>query len=223
MIKAVFFDIDGTLYDSRKLADTARENAVKAMIEAGLEGNEKKILSALNSIVKGKGSNYDKHFDALLDRLEVEWNPEIIAAGVAAYHDTKLSFLRPYPETVPVLLSLRDEGYSLGIISNGRAVKQWEKLIRLRIHHFFDVVHVSETAGMEKPDAQLFASALREAGARAQDAVMVGDKPETDIKGAKGAGLRAILVDRNKKGSMHGADAVINSLSQLPSAIRMLK
>ncbi len=39
-IKAIFFDIDDTLYDSTKLTTMARKNSIKAMIDAGLSGGE---------------------------------------------------------------------------------------------------------------------------------------------------------------------------------------
>jgi putative hydrolase of the HAD superfamily len=85
-IKAIFFDIDDTLYDSTKLTTMARENSIKAMIDSGLqERSEEKLYNLLNEIIKKHGSNYPKHYDRLLDELGHGPDPKIIAAGVVAY------------------------------------------------------------------------------------------------------------------------------------------
>ncbi|MBR9701939.1 haloacid dehalogenase, partial [Candidatus Pacearchaeota archaeon] len=66
MIKAIFFDIDNTLYDSATLSFMARRNSVLAMIDAGLDMSEEQLLRDLNSIIKSHGSNYSHHYDELL-------------------------------------------------------------------------------------------------------------------------------------------------------------
>ena len=206
-IKAVFFDIDDTLFDSTTLAKMARMNAVKAMIESGLPlANVTQGYNLLMKIVNKYGSNYDKHFDKLLEILGCEWNPKIIAAGVVAYHDTKQAYLKPDPEVVPTLIALRDKGYKLGIISNGKSVKQWEKIIRLGLHHFFDVVVISEEVGSEKPDTKIFEVALEKLNVEPYEAVYVGDNLETDILGANKAGMVSIriLKGKNKEGKPTG-------------------
>jgi len=225
MAKAVFFDIDDTLYASSELAYHARENAVNAMMDAGLvEKDPKKVFALLESIVKEKGSNFTRHFDLLLEKVGTSWDPAIIAAGVAAYHDTKLSYIHPYPDTVPVLLHLRESGFRLGIITNGIAVKQWEKLIRLGLNHFFHAVVISESYGVSKPSRELYEIALREVGVQAEDAIMVGDKLDTDITGAKGAGLRAVWVSHGRQVPPGATpDAIIENISQLPGVLEGLK
>lgn len=223
MVKAVFFDIDDTLYNSSELAHRARANAVYAMIDAGLPVKDpRKAMAALNGVVKEYGSNYEHHFDALLDRLEAQKDPEIVAAGVVAYHDTKLSFLKSFPDTIPVLLSLRDQGYRLGVITEGRMVKQWEKLIRLGLHHFFDVVKISEEAGKSKAGAEIYRDALAEMNCMPGEAAMVGDRIDKDIEPAKRAGMKTILI-RGRKQSGVKPDFEIDSLSELPNVLRKMK
>lgn len=223
MAKTIFFDIDDTLYPSTELAYHARKNAINAMIDAGLKGEAEKIFKTLEGIVQKYGSNYPQHFDKLLGEIGVPWSPAIVAAGVAAYHDTKLSYIKPYPETVPVLLQLRDNGYKLGIITDGLAVKQWEKLIRLGLQHFFHAVIVSETSGFSKPSAELFKIALESMNCRPDDAVMVGDKPEKDIAGAKSAGLKTIWIKKKPFAGEVKADFVIENLVELPGILEKLR
>ena len=70
-------------------------------------------------------------------RRSFKWNPEVIAAGVVAYRATSPVYLKAFPDTVPALLKLRGEGYKLGVASEGRAVKQWQKLIQLGLEYMY--------------------------------------------------------------------------------------
>ena len=226
LIKGVFFDIDDTLYDSTKLARMARENSIKAMIDAGLNvAGEEELYSRLNDIIRKFGSNYTKHYDELLKEYGVKWNPRIIAAGVVAYERTKAGYLRPYPGTVPTLIKLK-ENHSLGVISNGLAVKQWEKLVGLGIHHFFDVVATSEELGCSKPHTRIFEYAMDEVGLKPSECVMVGDRLDTDIVGGNRAGMTTVLMKTNRKQKPKGEDDTPNheicSLCELPPLLEGL-
>ncbi len=228
MLKAVFFDIDDTLYDSTTLARRARLNSIRAMIDAGLEErDEEKLYSLLQKIIKKFGSNYPRHYDELLKELRIPWNPKIIAAGVVAYEHTKFGYLKPFPGVVPTLLELRQR-FKLGVISNGLAIKQWEKLINLSLHHFFDVVVTSEEVGCEKPARGIFDVAVRRLGVAGEECVMVGDRIATDIRGGKLAGMRTVWVKRGKYASEEPRseeempDAVIGDIVELPGALRKL-
>jgi len=222
MIRGVLFDIDDTLYNSTELAYRARQNAVKAMIEAGLPVKDpKKVFNVLQEVIKECGPNFGEHYRILLEKLGLEWDPEIIAAGVAAYHDTKFSYLKPYPDTIPVLLELKTAGYKIGAISDGLSVKQWEKLIRLGIHHFFDIVVISETLGVTKPDPKMFKAASEGLGLPLEEILMVGDSVRRDISGAKAIGMKTIWVESPKKGEAK-PDFTIKSLSGLPAILEEL-
>jgi len=201
MVLAVFFDIDDTLYDSTKLTTTARRNSIRAMIDAGLKGDEDEIFEILQKIIKKYGSNYPKHYDELLKELGFPWNPKIIAAGVVAYEHTKAGFLKPFPGVVPTLLKLKNK-YKLGVISNGLAVKQWEKLVALGLHHFFEVVVTSQEVGYEKPQKEIFEIAIKKLKLKPEQCVMVGDRLDIDIAGAKLAGMKTIRIKKGKYAKM---------------------
>ncbi|NOZ57977.1 MAG: TIGR02253 family HAD-type hydrolase [Euryarchaeota archaeon] len=228
MLKAVFFDIDDTLYDSTTLARRARLNSIRAMIDAGLEErDEARLYSLLQRIIKKFGSNYPRHYDELLNELGVPWNPKIVAAGVVAYEHTKFGYLKPFPGVVPTLIELRQR-FRLGVISNGLAIKQWEKLINLSLHHFFDVVVTSEEVGCEKPSRRIFEVAVRRLGVASEECVMVGDRIATDVVGGKRAGMRTVWVRRGKYASSEPRseeerpDAIIREIVELPEVLEKL-
>ena len=195
MIKAVFFDIDDTLYDTSGFAKLARKAALKAMIDAGLPLSPTEAYLILREIIKEKGSNYDKHFNILTKRVMGEEKPLLIALGMITYHNVKFALLRLFPDTMSTLIYLKKSNYQMGVISNGLTIKQWEKLIRLGLYHFFDEVVTSQEAESEKPDHIIFQLALERMGCKAEESVMVGNKFSEDILGATKAGMSAILVN----------------------------
>ena len=200
MIKAIFFDIDDTLYDSTKLTTMARQNSIRAMIDSGLPvKDEEKLHILLNEIIKKHGSNYGKHYDRLLEELDLEVDPKIIAAGVVAYEHTKEGYLTTFPGVIPTLLKLKEK-YKLGVISNGLAVKQWEKLIDLGIHHLFDVVATSEELGFSKPQKEIFLHAVEKLGLSPDECLMLGDRLDTDILGGNLAGMKTVYLRKGKYG-----------------------
>ena len=119
-----------------------------------------------------------------------------------------------YDDALPTLAALRDAGLRLGLISN--TSRDLDAFIR---HHAIDVDAwlTSGAHGKVKPSPAIFAAALDLIGIAAAEAVMVGDSPEDDIRGARAIGMRAILLDRANE----HADEMerIQSLSELPALI----
>jgi len=98
------------------------------------------------------------------------------------------------PDTGDVLAALRQRGYTLAVISNADGRVEDD----LRRHglrpHFADVID-SHVVGVEKPNPAIFHLALDRLGVPADDAVYVGDVFGVDVKGARAAGLQAVLID----------------------------
>jgi putative hydrolase of the HAD superfamily len=163
-VEALVFAIDDVLYDTSQQLSASRMSAVRAMREAGLPADIETAYRKLDEIAKETGPDDTKHFDKLLERLGLKWNPEVIAAGVVAYRATSPVYLKPFPDAVPTLLGLRDNGYKLGVASKGRAVKQWQKLIQLGLEHIFHVVTISEETGSEKLTTDTLSKTLERLG-----------------------------------------------------------
>jgi len=197
-IQAFFFDVDDTLYDSSRQAMHARANAIEAMLDAGLNIERAVVERTLRRVIRDFGSNYPHHFNEVLRELGRPHCPHMIAAAIVAYHNTKLTYLHPLSETIPTLLTLRDRGLKLGVISNGLAVKQWEKLIRMGLQHFFHAVLISEQVGVEKPDAEIFRQACAALALPPEVCAYVGNDPAKDVHGANQAGMVSIRIRQGR-------------------------
>jgi putative hydrolase of the HAD superfamily len=102
---------------------------------------------------------------------------------------------RPYPDAAPALGRLRLLGFRSAVVSN------WDVSLRgilgeIGLGGLVDDVVVSAEVGVAKPAPAIFELALRRLHCPADRAVLVGDSPETDIAGARRAGVRAVLIDR---------------------------
>jgi putative hydrolase of the HAD superfamily len=214
MIKAVLFDIDNTLFPSNEFAELARRHAIGLMIEAGLPVDADEAYKKLQLVIKKYGPNYPKHFNALLEEFEMKPNPKIVAAGIVAYHQAKTSIF-PYPDVPQTLIQLREKGYKIYAASQGIAVKQWDKLIRLGLHNILHDVFVTP-----KKSKKFYKHILRKLKLNPQEVVMVGDNIETDIKPARDAGITTILISPRKKGV---ADYSVKSVGGVVKILEGLK
>lgn len=147
-----------------------------------------------------------------LDRTEHAWWHRIVtdtfaAAGVEhlppgifdalfAHYATAAAW-QCYDETRTVLEDLRVRGYRLCVISNFDS-RLAPLLVDLGLAELFDNITPSTTARVAKPNPAIFRTALAALGVSADAAVHVGDDAIADVHGARTAGMRAVLLRRNR-------------------------
>lgn len=100
-----------------------------------------------------------------------------------------------YPEVEATLAALAGRGVRLAVVSN------WDSrlpaiLDDLGLTRYLDAVTVSRVEGIEKPNPEIFLRTAVRLGVEPSSALHVGDSPLEDYRGATGAGLRAVLIDR---------------------------
>ena len=202
-VSIVFFDIDDTLYSTSAFSRQARRGAVEAMVEAGLGAPVEVCMRELDEVITEFGSNYERHFDRLLQRLPDEAlgdrNPALFsAAAVIAYHDTKFRHLAPFPDVAGALGRLSQVGLRLGIITEGPAVKQAEKLLRLGLTQYLDpaAIFISDQVGISKPNPKLYRRACQLARVEPGQAMYVGDNAPNDVDPANAMGMKTVLCRR---------------------------
>jgi HAD superfamily hydrolase (TIGR01549 family) len=104
-----------------------------------------------------------------------------------------------WPEMSPEVPGMKEavrelsETYRLGVIAN--QPREVVPLLEERgLQSYFEVLAVSEELGIEKPDPRIFEWALAEAGVRPDEAMMVGDRIDNDIKPAKALGIQTMWI-----------------------------
>jgi putative hydrolase of the HAD superfamily len=203
-LQLITFDVDDTLYPTSDFSRQARENAMKAMIAAGLQATLPEAMAELSEVISEFTSNDDRHFDRLLQRLPASRMQGLnvtmlVAVGVAAYHDTVFQGLAPYEDALEAFRRLKDKGYRLGIISQGITIKQAEKLVRLRVLPYLDprAIFFSEELGMSKANPKFYQRAVELLGLAPEGCMHIGDRPDRDIDPANQAGWLTVLNRRS--------------------------
>jgi putative hydrolase of the HAD superfamily len=190
VIKAVLFDLDGTLYDRDSLA-VALFYGQYAAFATELRGvSRERFLRDVHAM--------DDHGHGVKEtgypELVQTWGLEAALAERLLTHFWANfdRHCRLDATTRDTLDELRRRGMKLGVVTNGPSAMQRHKLALLGLEHAFDAVVVSGEEGVRKPDEEIFRRALARCGVAAHEAVFVGDHPVADIEGAHRAGLHAV-------------------------------
>ena len=102
-----------------------------------------------------------------------------------------------YPEVPALLQALKQQGFRLGIVTNGVPDLQREKIAGCPVAGRFHASVVSGEIDCGKPDPGIFDHICRELNVEPHQCVMVGDNPERDVAGAMAAGMKSVWVQRN--------------------------
>lgn len=242
--QSVFFDVGDTLVyphpsSAEVIAGICREAGYSVTREQ-VEEAEAAVAPALAERQRSGGELYS--ISAENSRRFWSW----IYSQLLAHLDAPASIRQPlaerfhaafnsvhtwrlYQDAVPTLTALqplRAAGVTLAIISN------WEDwldtlLTHLDIDRYFDFAVISAIEQLEKPDLEIFRSALSRAGVAPREAVHIGDSVHADVEGAHNAGMTAVLLDRRGR-YMNGTasdsclptgTSVIRSLEELPALL----
>ncbi|TXT59354.1 MAG: putative HAD-hydrolase [Promethearchaeota archaeon] len=208
-IKLVGFDLDDCLFDSTGLSHRARIKGIDAMIKLGLDLEREKGIRILDEIVKEYGSNYSEHYNVFFRRINhlessidhISYNEQYqyIAAAVMAYHKEKIDNIQLYGDVIPCFEMLKKKAIKTVIVTDGIPIKQYEKILRLKINDLVDLVAISDEIGIRKPNPKLFEYFLNKFGLKGEETIYVGDRLINDIKPAIINKIHAILIHRGGK------------------------
>lgn len=248
MIKAVIFDMGGTLEDvyhgpefklpcGEKILDCLRDNGIRIPLSAD---DLMTRLSAKNKEYRTWGLEnrreispfelwsqwYLKDFPYNEERLRV------IAENLADIWERNYYRRELRPDSIPMLEELKTMGITMGVISNTSSQTQViEILHEYNIRHYFNCVYLSSIAGFRKPHQELFYAASASLDASPAECIYVGDTISRDVKGARISGYFAsirinshltAMSDAMAKTGEDDADYVIGSLSEIAGIVRKI-
>ena len=235
-IKAVFFDLDGTL---RHNIPSGGDVFTDYVMSLGLRVNDEDRLRAMRWEHLYWASSADLREDLIAHSVDTEkfWieysRRRLVALGASSARAMEFApkasahMGEEYkPDSVipgdvrRTLPELKQAGYILAVISN-RDKPFHEILVSHAINEFFDFSLAAGEVDIYKPEPGVFVHALKQANLTAEETVYVGDNYYADVIGARRAGLRPVLYD--PKGIFPEADCTtIKSFDELTSILKVL-
>ena len=208
-VRALTFDLDDTLWDNRPVLMAAERTLYDWLVghypDIGLHYRIEDMLVLRQTLLQ-------EDPELRNDVSQLRRHSLRIAAHTAGYDDSLVEpafavFLEarhritPYQDVAPTLRKLRRAGYCLGSLTNGNTDIQ-----RLPLGPLFDFSLTAATIGKAKPHPRMFEEACQRAGVKPAQLAHVGDEAETDLAGARNAGVLAIWM--NRQGQRPAADAL---------------
>jgi putative hydrolase of the HAD superfamily len=229
-VKAVFFDVDFTLiYPGPKFqGEGYRQFCEKHGMAVDPSRFGAAVISASHILDQAQDAVYN-------DQVFIDYTAHIIrqmGGTGAAVAECAAEIYREWAacqhfllyEDVPAGLKLlAARNFTVGLISNShRCLESFQS--HFELEGLIDVAVSSSQHGYMKPHPSIFEAALKLGGVEASESVMVGDSLSQDIQGARGVGMRAVLVRRSE--SISPAEStdvpVIRTLTELPSALQLM-
>lgn len=187
MLRAVCFDLDGTLFDDRQYVEAGlRSAAEKLEAIAGVDLTEAFLEAYFEEGIREGTFDHVLAERGLPERLV----PEL----VEAYHDNDAA-LEPYPGAVDALEALED-AYDLALVTGGRNGR--DKLDRLGLDDYFETVLVTSGRPYSKRDPDPFEAVCEDLGVPADATAYVGDRPDLDFPQANALGMYTIRVEAGR-------------------------
>ena len=222
----MIFDWDGTLVRGDSLVATAPESAVTAYARKKLrltiqDDDFERALQAVIPAYEPGVTETAPHIDALIGSAFTWLGWTVGANDVDAcsrlFFREATARLAVYDDARALLSSLKFRGYRVGVLTNAIFPGHlFQPLINeLGISGYIDSFVSSADLGVAKPNPGIYLHTLKSMGCEAHETLFVGDRVETDITGARAAGLRAVLIRRGQRPRDASGYLVIEHLSAL--------
>jgi putative hydrolase of the HAD superfamily len=214
-VKLALFDLDNTLFDRAGAYRTWATRYVEAM---GFDRDEIEWFCSIDE-------------DGFADRHDI-WTrakerfrlTEPIDQLLSAYRQSVVETWTPDDHVLEALSLLREQGWRIGIVTNGPMPQQSDKAERLGLLPFVDGFCGSGELGIEKPDRRIFEEAIRRCAAEgllaSESSWMVGDAPSPDIGGGRAVGLRTIWLHRGRRWNLADGEAPDVTVGSIADAVR---
>lgn len=193
MIKAVIFDLDGTLLNRDE---------------------------SLNIFIDKRGYVWkDKVYQELVAEFEITgltWE-DLLQDYISQFQNSCVAF----PSLISMLGELKNSKLLLGIITNGKGQFQMDNIRALGIERYFDIILISEWERMKKPEPQIFKKALEEIDVLPNESIFIGDHPENDVMAARSVGMIGVW-KKDYQWKNVNADFIVEDLREVPSIVKRL-
>ena len=218
----MIFDLDCTLADRRRSIDAYLEHFLERFGKLLKTSDPQTVRDVLGQ-ADGNGYSADTRAADIVNALDWTRKPQAKVVD-KHWHTSFPDCTVAMEDATEVLIELREEGPSLGIVTNGSVLAQEAKIAHLGLDAHVDAVIVSEALCIKKPDARIFEAVLEALDADAEDAVYVSDHPVNDVQGATDAGLTAIWMRgwQDWPADMPPTELLVDRLAEVPPMLASL-
>jgi len=207
-IPVVLFDFDGTVVDSGPIILASMRHATETVLQRSY--TEQELMASVG------GPGLEAQMEAF-GPGRVEELVRVYRAHNEPLHETLEIFLG----IEDLLIGLRDEGRTLGLVTAKRRTTVELAFATLPIAHLFETVVAGDDTIKHKPSPEPLLLALERLGASAAEAAYVGDSPY-DMQAARAAGLYAVGVTWGRihaREVLSDADVVVDTAQELYAAL----
>lgn len=219
MIKAVIFDLFGTLVNADNLF---KPISYKISKEKNINFGEieNAMYKLYDNIFKGIYKNDFKperyYYKILFNELKTLYELNESSDYYVDFMYETFGNFKKYEDT-DIIDKLKDDGYKIGIITNADTC--FVKKVLENNNIYYDDLVISEDSKMYKPDKKIFQRSLDNLEINKDEAIFVGDNVEADYYGATNFEMKALLIDRKNKHDLYNIERITN-LKQIENHLR---
>lgn len=210
MAKALLFDFWGTLVETGIHSPIKQ---VQDILAINLPFSDY-VVRMEKAMMTRKFDSLTEAFQAVCREFQIEPAPEQIERLVGMWNKSWM-LSQPYYEVESVLSQLQ-KNYRLILISNTDCFSLPRALEKFSLHKYFERSYLSFEQGILKTDPEFFEKIMEDLELTPEECLVIGDSIESDIKAAKNAGIKAILIDRRNRREFQPK---IRSLRELPKLL----
>lgn len=195
MIKAVLFDNWGTIVQNGVFPSPIKQVRYILRIHTPFPEYVHKFEK---SFMTQEFENLTEAFENVIKEFELT-PPRFVVDKLVGMWNKNALLAQPFEDTIPTFDLLKEKGIKIVLVSNTDRFASNQVLDKFNLKPYFDEIFLSCNEGLLKSDPELFDRVCDQLGLGKDEVLMVGDSMESDIEGAKNAGIRGILVDRKDK------------------------
>jgi 2-phospho-L-lactate transferase/gluconeogenesis factor (CofD/UPF0052 family)/FMN phosphatase YigB (HAD superfamily) len=249
-VRAIIFDLDGTLFDLEPLVHAARRRVADLLHKHGFFASKSYALRRINDLERKHGPYYSSspYYFAFYDIAKTLYRDKprqvdqflkkhsrgfdkdsdpvesLVSELENVYNIENVEAVKPYPDTMNTLRELRRAGYKLFLVTLGRTGRQKNKIDRLGIADMFDKI-VNE--GPPSHD-YWFSELLKEYKLSPGEVACVGDRTHDEIRSGNRLGCVTVWMRRGRFAEETPAegdrpDHEIRFLAQLPTLLQLAR
>jgi len=188
MIRWIFLDVGNVIMNDDPVMAFIYQELHQALLQKGLTVSFDELLAEREQFIRERGAGH--WYEIGLRYLGVDAMHSLMHHCAATIRSDYMAYHNVIPGMDAALEELSRE-FHLGLLAN-QLREVLEGLSHCGLRRHFRVLALSELIDLKKPDPEIFLWALREAGCRPEEAIMVGDRVDNDILPAQEEGMWTI-------------------------------